>query len=124
METIGPFVQGDPVEGIPDELDFSNEAFELIDSKDAFVSNPLSSEDSVYVLAFDEEIPESIPELESVKDEVYKTALFEAQDNALLDHANEVVSTLKDKLSGGATFAATAEELKLLAESAGPFTPS
>ena len=109
VQTSEPFTQNDPLTGITDNsIEFKKQAFSLYPDPDGYFSNPVVTDDAVFMLALKEQIPPRLPELDEVADQARSAAHFNAIETALTEKAREIADAVREG-GDGATLAGIAE---------------
>ncbi len=92
-----PFSEFDPIEGIESGLaEVKGQALRLYPNPEEYFSNPVESDNAVYVLALVDRIPPAIPEFEEVRDEVEPIARRSAISDAVSAKAGAVKAAIAE----------------------------
>lgn len=122
---LDPFLQTDilPELGIA-SAEFVEQAFLLLPNKEEYISNPVSGDDAVYVLALAEQIPERIPAFEEVEADVTRAAQSRARLEALEARAAAVQEAVFSAGAEGRPMMEALEGEDLAIVEIGPFSVS
>jgi hypothetical protein len=118
-----PFSEFDPIEGIESGLaEVKSQAVRLYPNPEEYFSNPVESDNAVYVLALVERIPPAIPAFEDVRDEVEPLARAAAVSDAVAAKAEEIKGAIAEADNPAEALAGILSDNGLTAMETGPFT--
>jgi peptidyl-prolyl cis-trans isomerase D len=115
------FAQGDVVPGVSGRA-FYETAFWLARRPDPPFSDAFECPDGCYVLEYLDGKPSRVPDFAEVKQEVVDRVKAERRYEATLQQGRDTLTKLNALLAAGKTFSNACVELKLKADTYGPFT--
>lgn len=113
VQTTEPFSRRSPVPGIDAGASFNRDAFDLGQSLETSFSDPITGENTIYVLSLVKKIPSEIPSFEEVKEDAVLMASQEATSERLVEKAEAFRDRAQQALDEGGSFSNVVAEAGL-----------
>lgn len=118
------FAQTDRPRGIDPTAPFAQAAFTRELTPSRYYSDVIAGRDTVYVLAYQKELPDFLPAFEVVEADATASARIAAAEKAYIEKTEEIHEDLVESVKGGATFADAASKFNLDVQTTEPFSIS